>query len=149
MKLHTLTTMAALCALPALVQSAHADEVTSLAELKKLVNESLDLYQQFLAIGDKLMSNDIPIAVGAKQIDALAARLEQVAQEIEDKVQKAEPEDQEAYEKFVMSDEHYKRIDEDDSLVESLINDLEGVEYYENADLKAAVDRFSEAFPRG
>ncbi len=141
--------MAALCALPALVQSAHADEAASFAGLKKLVDESLDIYQQFFDIGELLMSNDIPIADAATKIDALATRLAEVSQEIEDMVQACSPADQAAYEKLFNSDEHFNRIQKDDDELEMLIKDLEGVDYYENEALKAACERFCSAFPRG
>ncbi len=141
--------MAALAALPALVQTVHAAEEAGYDAIMRLVEESFTCYKDFFAICEQVRHKTLAPDEAAKDVNRLAEKLEYLSVAIEDTVQASSEADKDKYGAIAESDAHFERTQKDDEAVGRYIEELEMENYFGSEELRAACTRFKLAFPRG
>ncbi len=139
--------LGALCAVPALVQSAYASD--ELHRVLAMEEETLSIYYEYFGIMGHLSSQSMTPDEAASVISDLAQRLERLRKRIEEAVHQLSEQDGDAYWKYLESNERMECIKKIDERMNVLNEAAQQQRHYASEALSAACKKFIRSLNYG
>ncbi len=138
-------TMCALCAVPALVQTATAEEHQKLVKFGDLMKAGIEVSGEFIEIAESIIEKTISATDGAKAIDALAVKVAGVTSEMKKLVDSMSQEELQQVAIVMQDHELLEVLNQVGQIVIDAKKQLEASNHYDSPELKAACEKYFAA----
>ncbi len=138
-------TMCALCAVPALVQTASAEESPNLDKFGDLLKAGIELSGEFIEVAKGLEEKTVSATDGAKAIDVLAVKAAGITSEMKELVASMSQEELQQVGVVMQDAELVEVLNQIGQIVVEAKQKLEASNHYDSPELKAACEKYFAA----
>ncbi len=138
-------TLCALCAVPALVQTASAQESAKVEQFGEMMGAAMDITAEFIGALQAVDSEEATAAEAAAAINVMADNAAKLSAEMQQLVASMSPEEQEELGKAMQDPEVVELMKQLEEMSTAIKAKLAEVKHYDSPELKAACDKFFAA----